>query len=109
MINKPAVYKAQRDWRRDVIRRLKLLKGNYCNVCETPDVLQLQQSPRFLELVIPDRRDSSLASYGNNTVTIYNQILKGKIPPERVLLLCEHCKYEMRLKTDVRHDETNPQ
>lgn len=109
MKNKAALYKSQRDWRRDVVRRLKTLKGNYCNVCETPEVLQLQTPNRFLELVIPDRRSSDLAPYGNNTVTIYNQILKGKIPPERVLLLCEHCKYEMRLENDVQHNETNHQ
>lgn len=108
MNNKIALYKSQRDWRRDVIRRLKLLKGNYCRVCETPDVLQLEGQRPFLELVIPDRRAPDLVKYGNNTVTIYNQILKGRIPPERVLLLCEHCKYEMRLENDVQNDTVDP-
>lgn len=91
----------QRDWRRDIIRRLKLLKGNHCGVCETPEVLQIEGPRPFLELVIPDRRAPDLAHFGNNTVTIYNHILKGKIPVSRVLLLCEDCKFEMRLE---KHD-----
>lgn len=99
MTNKNALF-AQRDWRRGIIRRLKLLKGNYCNGCETSDVLQLTGGRPFLNLVLADRRSPDLIGFGNNTVTIYNQILKGKIPLERVRLLCDDCKYKLRLEND---------
>lgn len=90
----------QRDWRQGIIRRLKLMKGNYCNGCESSEALQLEGLRPFLNLVLLDRRSADWVSYGNNTVTIYNQMLKGNIPLERVRLLCDDCKFKLRLENN---------
>jgi len=98
-MNKALLYKGQREWRRHVISRLKHVLGSYCHGCESPDAAQLEGRP-FLELVIPNRRGADLAKYGNNTITIYNAILKGIIPKDRVRLLCDDCKFKFRLEQD---------
>lgn len=92
----------QRDWRRAVVTRLKARLGYWCRGCETVDALQVSKIEPYpwLELIIPDRRAEDLLPYGNNTVTIYNQILKGKIPLDRVTLLCDECQFKARRENE---------
>jgi hypothetical protein len=91
-------YRYQRDWRRGIIKQLKDKIGNYCQQCSSPDNWHMQVPAEFLELFIKDRRAEDLATFGNNTVMIYKRIVEGKIPLDRVVLLCPDCKYERRYK-----------
>lgn len=94
--NRSIFNKSQREWRRTIVQRLKAKLGWYCHGCESPDVGLLHTTDSFLELVIPDRGNPIYDKYGNNTVTIYSQILQSKIPIEEVTLLCRDCKYQMK-------------
>jgi hypothetical protein len=59
-----------------------------------PLVPALSSSPLFL--VIPNRRSEDLERFGNNTITIYSNILQGKLPLDKVTLLCEECKFRLK-------------
>lgn len=100
----PSARKAQRNWRYKIISELKHKLGNHCQRCEGPDAAQLAERP-FLNLVIPNRRAENLLKYANNTIMIYNHVLKGKLSEDVVTLLCPDCKFEYKADTDVKDPE----
>jgi hypothetical protein len=102
MDKKKATHLYQKRYRDASINRLKRMLGLYCHGCETPDTQHLQAKPlQWLELVIRNRRAPDLAQYSNNTLTIYNGILRGKIPLDRVTLVCPDCKFDARQETNI--------
>lgn len=99
MVDRSAIYINQRTWRNRVIDDLKMKLGGMCHGC-VKDHNEIEMAARAdlekLHLFIHNRRSEDLLKYFNNTISIYNHLLKGVLPIERVSLFCKDCRYKAR-------------
>lgn len=97
MNDRKQVYLYHRNRRQTIGDRLRDKLGHYCHRCSSPDkVLSGEDEHKYLKLFIFKRNSEDLKRFTNNTVQIYDYLVKGKLPIERVTLVCDECAYEIR-------------